>query len=294
MPAIDPTFTRPAQDSAVDRELAGHLGLKPGDPLPPLNPSELSAMEEENPELYARYQEALPELTPAQEDGAVLKVGSALSTLQVRRTENGPRARALDEALTAQERANRDGVAVAPEHLRVIDDFAKADPEIAHARGLVDAVRGVAGQRPNITGDQADAIGGATTIPGHREGFEGMGRAPDGTPAVEPSPADRAKANAAQIAGMTLVPRQYELSTRQATFTDRRTALQKDPSATPRAVRGARGRAAEPQRGDRVGQRRTEPDRGHRRAPEGGRRRGRRLLPGAASAARHRRGRGDR
>ncbi|MDQ4118974.1 MAG: hypothetical protein M3235_18740, partial [Actinomycetota bacterium] len=240
MPGIDSDYRRPAQDTAVDRELAKHLGLKPGDPLPPLNSAALADLKENDPATYDKYVTSLPTLSRTQKDTAIIRVGGALSTLDQHSQEMGKKVPGLERALAAQKEANKGGLTAREErdlapHLKVIDEAASVDPNVARARALVDGVRGQT-PRPHITADQQTSIGTDPDIPGHEEGLAGMGLDEKGNPLTEMSSADKAKANAAQIASMTLIPRQEAVERRIADYQRRSTALERSGDATPADV----------------------------------------------------------
>ncbi|WP_433275595.1 DUF4781 domain-containing protein [Pseudonocardia xinjiangensis] len=241
MAGIDADYVRPSQDTAVDKELAKALGLKEGDPLPPLNRAGLADLEEQDEKqgtnLADEYRKALPELSTAQRDGASLKVTSTLSMLQNRSDKLEGKIEGLRDAVGDYRAAVKGGLtpgeikALKPQQ-KVIDEAIAMDQDFRNGRALIDGITGIAYTRPNVDA-AAQKMGADPTLPGHQEGFGAYGRNAKGEPLAELSAADKAKANAAQIAGLSLVPRIETLQAQKAAYERDVAALEKSGNATP-------------------------------------------------------------
>ncbi|MGH8967154.1 MAG: hypothetical protein ACRDXB_17750, partial [Actinomycetes bacterium] len=85
MPLFDPDYTRPAQDTKVDKQMAKDLkkfGVKEGDPLPPLSPAALADLERTNPDAAKRYRQELRPLTAVEKAFTAARAASAESNAQ--------------------------------------------------------------------------------------------------------------------------------------------------------------------------------------------------------------------
>ncbi|WP_343943656.1 DUF4781 domain-containing protein, partial [Pseudonocardia zijingensis] len=82
MPLFDPSYTRPAMDTKVDKQLAKDLakfGVKEGDPLPPLSPGALASLSKDEQE---RYKKALRPLTVVEKAFTQARAAAAESNAQ--------------------------------------------------------------------------------------------------------------------------------------------------------------------------------------------------------------------
>jgi hypothetical protein len=241
MTGIDENYLRPSQNTAVDKELAKALGLKPGDPLPPLSRAALADLEEQDKkqgtDLADQYRAALPELSTSQRDGASLKVTSTLSMLQKRSDKLEEKLPGLQDAVGDYQAAVKGGLtpgeikALKPQQ-KVIDEAIAMDEDFRNGRALIDGITGIAYTGPHV-GAAQQKMGADPTLPGYQAGFGAYGQNDKGEPLAELSAAEKAKVNAAQIAGLSLVPRIETLQEQKAGYERDKAALEKSGNVTP-------------------------------------------------------------
>ncbi|HVV14375.1 MFS transporter [Amycolatopsis sp.] len=250
MSFIDPSYTRPALDTATDRQLADLLGVRRGDPLPPLSPAAVAELRRTDPKLADQYEASLPKLTPGRLDSAALTFVGAESTLQSAAGDLQAMTPQLQGALDAQRAANAGGLTDA--EVRALDPqletIRKANAmgrDIHNARAIVDGVDGLTYQRPLIGADQQQ-MAGTANLPGATAYLaKALGVDEHGNPlpvphaqlggdrATELAAQQTAQAQASQIAGLALIPRQNDLGRRQDIYNAQVTAYNNSETRSP-------------------------------------------------------------
>ncbi|WP_037070445.1 hypothetical protein, partial [Pseudonocardia acaciae] len=228
MGGIDPSYLRPGQDTPVDKhiyEALAPLGIKPGDPLPPLDAAGEQLLRDydhdHNTHFYDQYMADLPELTTGQKDMAVLKVAGAWDTLQDRSQKLETQLPGLQKAVEAQKLYNEGKLSQAElqPHLKVIKQALSMDREYANARALVDSISGLTYQPRTSEQDQKTGADPKILQPGQGESIRdaekrtadtklpemGVDAATGKSPKLNQE--EQAKASAATVVGVYLPTR---------------------------------------------------------------------------------------
>ncbi|MDT7627905.1 MAG: mucin9, partial [Pseudonocardiales bacterium] len=257
MAGIDPTYLRPGQNTEVDQQLYklfAPYGIKPGDPLPPLDASGLALLKQQDEKnhtnYYQEYVDSLPALSQGQLDLATLKVGSALSTLQTHSQQLEKQVKGLQQALDAQAQYNQGKLSYAAlqPHLKVIKQALAMDQEYSNARNLVDGITGLSYEEQTTAADEKvgenPALVGQTpgeTLQQARKRFADNGLAAYGIdPKTGKAPVlndlQKAQASAATVAGLNASARTVVLDQQRDAYNQQNDALKTAGGGTPDQV----------------------------------------------------------